>query len=79
MYFPRSFHGIKPSKNQVDKAAARDAKELAIKKAATSEDPSAELDRLRAVQRATGSAYVVLSGKNAGLPAMAAGGGGGGG
>ncbi|PNW84722.1 hypothetical protein CHLRE_03g156100v5 [Chlamydomonas reinhardtii] len=74
-----SFHGIKPSKNQVDKAAARDAKELAIKKAATSEDPSAELDRLRAVQRATGSAYVVLSGKNAGLPAMAAGGGGGGG
>ncbi|KAG2454998.1 hypothetical protein HYH02_000823 [Chlamydomonas schloesseri] len=74
-----SFHGIKPSKNQVDKAAARDAKELAIKKAATSEDPSAELDRLRAVQRATGSAYVVLSGKNAGLPAAAAGGGGGGG
>eukprot|EP00198_Chlamydomonas_reinhardtii_P008192 XP_001697529.1 predicted protein [Chlamydomonas reinhardtii] len=70
---------IPPSKNQVDKAAARDAKELAIKKAATSEDPSAELDRLRAVQRATGSAYVVLSGKNAGLPAMAAGGGGGGG
>ncbi|KAG2440237.1 hypothetical protein HXX76_004349 [Chlamydomonas incerta] len=73
-----SFHGIKPSKNQVDKTAARDAKELAMKKAATSEDPSAELDRLRAVQRATGSAYVVLSGKNAGLPALAAGGGGGG-
>lgn len=49
-----------------------------MKKAATSEDPSAELDRLRAVQQATGSAFVVLSGKNAGLPAVAAGAGAGG-
>ncbi|GFR52264.1 hypothetical protein Agub_g14798, partial [Astrephomene gubernaculifera] len=74
-----SFHGIKPSKNKIDKQAQRDAEEIAAKKAATSEDPSAELDRLRAVQRVTGSAYVVLSGKKAGLPAGAAGAGGGGG
>ncbi|GIL64767.1 hypothetical protein Vafri_18646 [Volvox africanus] len=65
-----SFHGIKPSKNKIDKQMQRDSEEIAIKKAATTEDPSKELDRLRAVQRVTGSAYVVLSGKNAGLPAV---------
>ncbi|GIL77465.1 hypothetical protein Vretimale_2974 [Volvox reticuliferus] len=65
-----SFHGIKPSKNKIDKQMQRDAEEIAIKKAATTEDPSKELDRLRTVQRVTGSAYVVLSGKNAGLPAV---------
>ncbi|KAG2489863.1 hypothetical protein HYH03_011665 [Edaphochlamys debaryana] len=71
------FHGIKPSKNKVDKKAHDDAIELAIKRAATTEDPSAELDRLKALQRVTGSAHVVLSGKNAGLPTAIKGVGGG--
>lgn len=51
----------------MDKKARQDAEYLATLKTATSEDPSKELDAMRSAQAQTGAAYVVLSGKNAGL------------
>ncbi|WIA22095.1 hypothetical protein OEZ85_004437 [Tetradesmus obliquus] len=57
------FHGKPPSKNKQEERQRKYLEEVAIAKATTSEDPSAELDRLKALQRSTGSAYIPLTGK----------------
>lgn len=56
------FHGKPPSKNKQEERQRKYLEEVAIAKATTSEDPSAELDRLKALQRSTGSAYIPLTG-----------------
>ncbi|MEW5309033.1 MAG: hypothetical protein WDW38_000945 [Sanguina aurantia] len=65
------FHGIQPSKNKIDKRIRQDTEEIIVKKAATSERPSDELEAMRELQKSSGSAYIVLSGK--GAPTRAAG------
>lgn len=42
-----SFHGIFPSKNQQEKKQRKEAEDVKARQAATSENPSAELDRLQ--------------------------------
>eukprot|EP00882_Tetradesmus_deserticola_P006126 GHRQ01006449.1.p1 GENE.GHRQ01006449.1~~GHRQ01006449.1.p1 ORF type:complete len:309 (+),score=160.96 GHRQ01006449.1:38-928(+) len=57
------FHGKPPSKNKQEERQRKYLEEVAIAKATTSENPSAELDRLKELQRTTGSAYIPLTGK----------------
>jgi len=59
------FHGIFPSKNQEAKRHRQYLEEVAVKKATTSEDPSAELGRMRTLQAQLGTAYLPLDGKAA--------------
>jgi U4/U6.U5 tri-snRNP-associated protein 1 len=61
------FHGIFPSKNKEAHRQRKYLEDVAIKKATTSEDPSAELDKMRALQAQLGTPYLPLDGK-AGLP-----------
>lgn len=65
------FHGKGPSKNKIEQKQRKYQQEVAIKKAATSADPSAELDRVRLLQQQVGAPYVVLSGKATPLPPRA--------
>jgi U4/U6.U5 tri-snRNP-associated protein 1 len=59
---PRRFHGKPPSKNKQEERQRKYLEEVAIAKATTSQNPSAELDRLKELQRSTGSAYIPLTG-----------------
>ncbi|KAI8475940.1 MAG: SART-1 protein [Monoraphidium minutum] len=66
------FHGIFPSKNKEAHRQRKYLEDVAVKRNTTSEDPSGELDRLRALQAQLGTPYLPLDGK-AGLPGRAAG------
>ena len=57
------FHGIFPSKNQEAKRQRKYLEEVAIKRATTSEDPSSELDKVRALQAQLGTPYLPLDSK----------------
>lgn len=57
------FHGIFPSKNQEAKRQRKYLEDVAIKRATTSEDPSAELDRVRQLQAQLGTPYLPLDSK----------------
>jgi U4/U6.U5 tri-snRNP-associated protein 1 len=59
------FHGIFPSKNKEAHRQRKYLEEVAVKKATTSEDPSAELGRLRGLQAQLGTPYLPLDGKAA--------------
>jgi len=57
------FHGRAPSKNKPGGAQRKYLEELAVARATTSDNPSAELDRLRELQKQTGAAFIPLTGR----------------
>ena len=59
------FHGIFPSKNKEAHRQRKYLEEMAVKKATTSEDPSADLGRMRALTAQLGTPYLPLDGKAA--------------
>lgn len=61
-----------PSKNKQEERQRKYLEEVAIAQATSSENPSANLDKLKELQKATGTAYIPLTGKL--KPGAAAGG-----
>eukprot|EP00775_Hariotina_reticulata_P014317 gene14317-44_t len=57
------FHGKPPSKNKQEERQRKYLEELAIARATASDNPSSELDRLRELQKQTGSAFIPLTGR----------------
>ena len=60
---PCSFHGMKPSKNKIEKRQRKYLEEVAVQRATTSTDPSADLGTMKQVQQHLGTAYIPLTGK----------------
>ncbi len=52
-----------PSKNKQAERQRKYLEEVALAQATSSENPSSELDKLRALQRASGSAHIPLTGR----------------
>ena len=52
-----------PSKNKQEERQRKYLEEVAIAQATSSENPSAQLDKLKELQRQTGTAYIPLTGK----------------
>lgn len=64
------FHGIAPSKNKEAHRQRKYLEDVAVKRATSSADPSADLDRMRSLQAQLGTPYLPLDGKAA-LPGRA--------
>ncbi len=61
----RSFHGMRPSKNQIEKKQRAYMKELTMNKEAASEAQLKDLAQREAVQKTMGTAYLPLDSKGA--------------
>jgi U4/U6.U5 tri-snRNP-associated protein 1 len=61
--FPVRFHGKPPSKNKQEERQRKYLEELSIARATASDNPSSDLDRLRDLQKQTGSAFIPLTGR----------------